>query len=216
VLSGAAAEFAAVGFREAVAHRSWGRAPLGAVREVLGHEWLSVGSEDEVLSAALSWAEAAEGGADALAELLSVVRLPQLSGAALARLRLHALVAGSAACLGLLAEAAAWASAGAGEAGGRLWGPRAAHRSLVVVGEGWAQRYDAATSRWAELPPPVGAQFYDAAASLGGRVYLAGGVVGGAVSAQVTCFDPAAANGAGGWAAGGGGHQGLSGGGARL
>jgi hypothetical protein len=62
-----------------------------------------VNSEDEVLAAALAWAEAAEGGADALAELLSVVRLPQVSGAALARLRLHALVAGSVACMQLLA-----------------------------------------------------------------------------------------------------------------
>ncbi len=79
-----------------------------------------------------------EGGADALAELLSVVRLPQVSGAALARLRLHALVASSAACLELLAEAVAWAPAGAGEAGGRPWGPRAAHRSLVFVGVGRA------------------------------------------------------------------------------
>jgi len=130
-----------------------------------------------------------------------VVRLPQVSGAALARLRLHALVAGSAACEGLLAEAAAWAPAGVGEAGGRLWGPRAAHRSLVVVGVGRAQRYDAATSRWAELPAPIGAHVCAAAASLGGRVYLAGGHMGGAWSAQVACFDPAAANGAGAWAA---------------
>jgi len=40
-----------------------------------------------------------------------------VSGAALARLRLHALVAGSAACQGLQAVAAAWAPVGAGEVG---------------------------------------------------------------------------------------------------
>jgi hypothetical protein len=203
-------EYAAggVGFKEVVAHRSWARASLGAVRELLGHEWLSVQSEDEVLSAALTWAEAAEGGADALVEVLSVVRLPLVSGAALARLRLHALVACSVACMQLLAEASAWAPSSVDEAGGRLWGPRAAFRSLVVVGEFWAQRYDAATSRWTDLPPPPTETRNAAAASLGGRVYLAGGEVFDEeddetveVIAHVTCFDPAPADGADAWAA---------------
>ena len=196
----AAVEYATSRFKKAASHRWWVRAPLGAVQELLRQELLH-SSEDEVMSAALSWVEGAKAGADALAELLSVVRLPQVSGAALARLRLHPLVAGSAACQGLLDEAAAWVPpVGAeGEAGGRLWGPRAAHRWLVVVKRGQAQRYDVSTNTWSEMPPPVIAQICAAGASLDGRVYVAGGKVWPGWSAHVTCFDPAAANGAGAW-----------------
>jgi len=189
---------AAHDFKVTVAHRSWVDAPLGAVRELLGRgDMLSVRSEDEVLAATLAWADrAAEGGADALAELLPLVRLPQVSRGALARLWQDARVASSQACQGLLAEAAAWTPAAAG---GRLWGPRSAH-ALVVVGYGWAQRYDAATSRWTELPASMDSHQGEAAASLGGRVYLAGVYDRDEDFLQVACFDPAAAGGAGAWA----------------
>jgi N-acetylneuraminic acid mutarotase len=84
----------------------------------------------------------------------------------------------------------------------RLWGPRG-HRSLVAVGmeERWTQRYDVSTNAWSNLSPPVGVIDWAAATSLGGLVYLAGGYVGYDPSARVMCFDPAAANGAGTWAA---------------
>jgi hypothetical protein len=205
-LGSANAEFAAIkaqaklltaqNFKEAAAQRCWVRAPLGAVRELLTSRWLSANSEDEVLAAVLAWADrAAGGGADALAELLPLVRLPQVSRGALAHLRQHALAAGNPTCHGLLAEAAAWTPAATG---GRVWGPRSAHRSLVIISTGRVQRYDAATSHWDELPPPTGtARGQPAAASLGGRVYLAGGFefVVGLCSARVTCLDPGSAGG---------------------
>jgi kelch-like protein 17 (actinfilin) len=91
-----------------------------------------------------------------------------------------------------------WAPSSAAEAGDRRWGPRGAFRSLVVVHEGGAQRYDAATSCWTDLPPLLRWRNGLAAASLGGRVFFAGGMMAdGVASAEVTCFDPAAAGGAG-------------------
>ena len=197
-LCAAAIEFASTRFKAVTAHLSWAHAPLEAVKQVFSYTWLQVDNEDFVLQAALSWAEYKGEG---LADLLSLVRLPQVTKSAMDKLKVHPLVSQSVACLELLAEAAAWAPAG--EAGGRLWGPRAAHRSLVVVGGGRAQRYDALTNTWAELPPPGVSPWFASAASLGERLYLAGGYddQSAARSAQVTCFDPAAANGAGAWAA---------------
>jgi N-acetylneuraminic acid mutarotase len=196
----AASKFAVSRFKEVVAHLHWKGAPLEAVREVIGHELLDVGSEDEVLSAAMLWAEGAEsgGGSDALAELLSVVRLPQVSALALDKLRIHPLVSGSVECMQLLEEAAAWVPSSAGELIQRLWGPRFAYRSLVVVGRK-VQRYDVATNTWAHLTPSVVyASGKEAAASLGGRVYLAGGMWNEA-SFQVRCFDHSVANGESAW-----------------
>jgi hypothetical protein len=61
----------------------WGALPLAAVQEVVRREDAGGGREDEVLEAALAWAEAQEGGgAAALAAVLPQVRLPQLSAAA--------------------------------------------------------------------------------------------------------------------------------------
>ena len=200
----AAIEFASTRFQAVAAHLSWAHAPLEAVKQVFAR--LQVGDEDFVLQAALSWADSKREG---LAELLSLVRLPQVTKSAMDKLKVHPLVSQSAACLELLAEAAEWVSGSEGEAGGRQWGPRA-HRSLVVVGEGWAQRYDASTNTWADLPPPPFSrggvdpvQTCAAAASLSGRVYLAGGYTLNLSSVifGVKCFDPAAANGAGAWAA---------------
>jgi N-acetylneuraminic acid mutarotase len=79
---------------------------------------------------------------------------------------------------------------------------RAAHRALVVVEGGRAQRYDAATSRWARLPPPhQTADCGPAAALMDGRVYVVCGGVGHTGRAEVMSLDPAAASGVGAWAA---------------
>ncbi len=89
------------------------------------------------------------------------------------------------------------APSGMGEVSGKMWGPRAASRSIVIVARrGRAQRYDAATARWIDLPPPPIQLVWVSAASLRGRVY-----VDCLPSAKLICLDPAAANGAEAWAA---------------
>jgi kelch-like protein 20 len=198
----AAVAYAASSFNDVVAHFVWKDTPLEAVLKLLGHELLYINSEDEVLLTALSWAEAAEGRAEALAKLLSVVRLPHVSGATRDKLRIHPLVSGSIECMQLLAEAAAWVPSNAeDESSERLWGPRrATNRSLVLAGWGRGQRYDVETNTWYNLSSPVMVKRYAAATSLGGLVYFAGGYAAGYKSGRVTCFDPAAANGAGTWA----------------
>ena len=94
-LSEAALKYAAVNLGRASAQRGvWGALPLAAVQEVVRREDAGGGREDEVLEAALAWAEAqGGGGAAALAEVLPLVRLPQLSQGAKLRLRRHAFVA---------------------------------------------------------------------------------------------------------------------------
>jgi hypothetical protein len=192
LLARAAVEYAArtTNFEEAVAHASWGRAPLGAVRQLLRLERLRVNSEDEVLAAALCWVKSAKGSADALAELLAVaVRLPHVSAKARASLRRRALVAAHPKCARLLDKASTWVPSSADRAGGRVWAPRG-NQLLVVLGalrggrrtarrsvpNPVVQVFDVETSCWTPLPALWGYEFcYAAAASLGDRVYLAGG-----------------------------------------
>jgi hypothetical protein len=88
-LSDAALEYAALNLGRVSAHRGvWDALSLAAVQEVVRREDAGGGSEDEVLEAVLAWAEAqVGGGAAALAAVLPLVRLPQLSQAAKLLLR---------------------------------------------------------------------------------------------------------------------------------
>ncbi len=129
----------------------WDALPLAAVQDVLRRKDAGGAREDEVLEAALAWAEAqAGGGAAALAVVLPLVRLPQLSAAAKLRLRRHALYAHNAPCADLMNEMAVWAPnarmIAADLAQGRVWTPREVFDAggLVTLGEGgFVQRYDA-------------------------------------------------------------------------
>jgi N-acetylneuraminic acid mutarotase len=195
-----ALKYAAWNFIPVTSNPSWPGARVKHVVSLFKDPYLNE-LEDRVLEAALVWmSRNHDASAEDVYAILEAVRLPQVSLKRMGDLKALSVVQASAECQGLLAEAAAWSES---SSGGRLWGPRG-HRSLIVVGEVWAQRYDVSTNTWVEVDPLVGAWRPSAAAtSLGGVVYLAGGVGVGAArgnrSAQVTCFDPAA-DGAGAWA----------------
>lgn len=220
-LSGAATEWAAAHFGQAAGDvRAWRAVPRAWVEELLAREELGgCWSEDEVLAAALVWAEGAEGGGAALPALLNLVRLPHISAAKALQLSEHALVVNSDASMDVLAELAAFnADASAVDIGlQQRWAVRtcfAGGKALVVIsGDSVdAYRYDVISARWTDLPPMPSTREWSAGATLNGQVYFAGGNRRLDVDneddeehddglSEVLHFDPAAACGVGAWAA---------------
>ena len=158
-LSGAATEWAAAHFGQAAGDaRAWRAVPRAWVEELLAREDLGCNDEDDVLAAALVWADGAEGRAAGLPALLNLVRLPHISAAKAWRLSLHPTVAGSLACMALMREC----DPGTQEGDFALrHSPQRtcftqACRLMVIDEDGVTFQYDVLSARWTVLPqlPP--------------------------------------------------------------
>ena len=195
--------------------------PLACVQDLLACEHLQgCGSEDEVLDVAMSWAFGVDGDAedaadfnvrgDALAALLTRVRLPHLSPPKLEELRTHPLVRNNLACMRLLADLSSFTgkSHGGAEDGdiGQFWVQRKCFRpvpnSLVVFDGKQVFIFNAEGSRFKPLTSsPIELSCSACAVLPGGNVFCVEGPLWHqpADTRRAFCLNLGAANGKGAW-----------------
>lgn len=192
----------------------WRALPLACVQDLLACENMQcIGSEDDVLHAALLWAfgegkdaEHVQSGDD-LATLLTRVRLPHVSRLKLDELRAHPLVRANLACMSVLVDLSSYAgnSYEGAEDGdiGQFWVRRKCFRtvasSLFVSDRKKAFVFSAESLGFKPMTKSPIDLTFSRCASVGGKVYCIEGDRGADGKRRTVCLIPGAANGKGEW-----------------